>query len=313
MGRFSKKAVVLSMFFYSALGFCDGEMCMEEQNPQLYSYQESVVDSLSPDGPLACAILGKPKEEEWPKNCKAKPASGFGAKEKKFCLGFAADYFYRLHFTTETMTYAGRNISQKYDRPKFSTEGALFLLAQAKNESDWGASIPAQSHNFWGLDSGPSDYMRFPNFERGVSYYFNHLERGIYGNGQDNPHHPGWPDFLQLMGTEGFTSVDINRTLSSGPWCDQFPSYNTGRLATCEGSAHGKKCPCVDYGGIIMGHNLPEVVSSCLAVYKRFPNEVYPSEVYAQAPSPEATPIERRRIVNEEMTRFAREFCRGQK
>jgi hypothetical protein len=246
------------------------------------------------------------------KSCAEAPsAMGVPPNVKNFCLGFAADYFYRLHSTSETLVYnKGQKQSQEYIRPAFSTEGALFLLGQAQIESGWADGDARERHNFWGFHGSKTKIAEFESIESGFAFYFNHMQRGINGSGADWAAHPGWPAFLELLTQENVSTSDLNRTLNSGPWCHTFPAYNVGTEPGCK---NGNTCPCVDYAGIIREKAVANVVSNCLKIYDSFPDAVVKSDIYPKERSRNGEPLppqtERRRIAREEMAKYAKSRC----
>ncbi|HAZ13473.1 MAG: hypothetical protein A2X86_13165 [Bdellovibrionales bacterium GWA2_49_15] len=245
-------------------------------------------------------------------SCTYKAPTYFTPVEKKFCLNFATDYYYRLRFINEEHRYrVGRKV-QKYERETVSVDGALFLLGQMRAESGWDLTKTRANNNFWGLGGdyqrpdGTSSFMKFENFEQGLGFLMNHFARGITTQAHDTPKHPGWPNFLPLLKEEVLDTVAINKSLHAAKWCQQFPAYNTDQESHCKGRPN---CPCVDYSGLIQKFSSTLVIARCLAVYEKHFNhnknglalQDLPMDILETLPVPE----ERLRIVWEEMKSFA--------
>lgn len=217
----------------------------------------------------------------WPKGCAEAPARiQFSETVRAFCMDFGADYFYRLRFTEETHVFKSAGNEQRYDRPLFSTEGALFIVALAQVESGWANKIARKHQNYWGLSGAAEGTLSsFPSFETGSAFWFNHVERGISGEAVDTKEHPGWHEFLELMTRTGVTTDQINKSLWSGPYCRKKPyPYNMGFEEAClkknaeakeqNPTARQTQCPCVDYAGRIRRDSVTAVVSYCLKAYE---------------------------------------------
>lgn len=279
---------------------CDGLCSKEELSSNL---------KIDPTLKLKRKIVFTPKSCPYVGNGVVTPA------EKKFCLNFAADYFYRLRYTEEDLVYKGTVNSQSMHRSKMSQKGALFMLAQVIMESGWGVGGGYATHNYWGLGGayqnakGRTTFMSFPSFETSFAFLFNHFERGILSSGKDWEKHSGWPGFLKLIQKDNFTTRELNQSLNSGEWCKNTPAYNVDPDSNCK-----KKwgCPCIDYSHFIVRHALSGIARQCIPTWTRAleKNEITEvSIVYANTPANFPPKKERVKKALEELSDYVQEKC----
>lgn len=249
------------------------------------------------------------------KNCRYVGNGSTTPTRDKFCLNFAADYYYRLRYTERDVVYKKNDNSQTMHRSKMSRKGALFMLAQVIMESGWGVGGGYATNNYWGLggnyinSKGQSTLMSFPSFEISFGFLFNHLKRGITVKATDSDSHPGWPDFLKTLEKDDFTAEEINQYLNSGKWCRRNPHYNVDPDPNCKSK---KGCPCINYAHYILHSALAGITRQCIPTWKKaLANKkiTETSIVYVNPPAGLPPKEKRIEIALKDFSEFVQESC----
>lgn len=253
------------------------------------------------------------------------PKSYLAKSEKNFCLEFVPSYLEKIQNLNEDTTYTGTKAESTVNIQFNNRTMILFLLSQTAIESGWANGISRRYNNYWGIGGwypkadGSNTFKFFNSFDESFSYLLNHLTHGINISGVDNKYHPGWPMFVDLIKSEreDITGPELNKALNSGPYCRKYPAYNTDRQRSCRNSG-SKDCPCVDYGGKILGSGIKTLLKKCMKTYLDFYSDLNNMENPNDAMDPEASDIDKSIRIwkaytffyEESVKRFPETFCK---